>query len=153
MAKDIREQLAGLDFSAVSPGEFARMVKGLSGRELTDALRGDLRKRVLREIFGRMREQFRPENAGALSAVIRWRITGEQDEVFETVIDHGRCTVRAYAGDERPRTTFVLGDVEFLRLASGNASPVVMYLRRKVRITGDLTVAAGLTRYFDIPRP
>lgn len=153
MAKDIRARLAALDFATVSPEDFARMVKGLSTGELADALRGDLRTRVLREIFGRMREQFRPENAGTLSALIRWRITGESDQVFETVIDDGRCTVREGGGEERPRTTFVLGDVEFLRLASGNASPVLMYLMRRVRITGDLGVAAGLTRYFDIPRP
>ncbi|MFJ4918934.1 SCP2 sterol-binding domain-containing protein [Streptomyces sp. NPDC088725] len=128
------------------------MVKGLSGRELAEALRGELRQRVLREIFGRMREQFRPENAGTLSAVIRWRITGESDAVFETVIDNGHCTVREGPGEDRPRTTFVLRDVDFLRLASGNAGPVTMYLTRKVRITGDLSVAAGLPRYFEIPK-
>ena len=42
--------------------------------------------------------------------------------------------------------------VEFLRLASGNAAGTTMFMTRKLKAAGDLSLAAVLTRYFDIPR-
>lgn len=60
MADNIRGDLGGLDFSTVSPEEFAKIVKGLSAGQIDETMRGDLRMRVLREVFGRMNQQFRP---------------------------------------------------------------------------------------------
>ncbi|WNO71219.1 SCP2 sterol-binding domain-containing protein [Streptomyces sp. AM8-1-1] len=152
MAENIGDELAALDFSAVSPEEFARIVKGLSGRELADLMRGELRGRVLREVFGRMKQQFRPENAGSVDALIRWKITGETEEIFETSITDGTCTVHEGRSEQEPRTTLVMGDAEFLKLVSGNGNPVTMFMMRKLKIAGDVALAAGLTRYFDIPK-
>jgi putative sterol carrier protein len=145
-------ELSGLDLTAVSPEEFARIVKGLSTRQLGEVMRGDLRTRVLGEVFGRMRQQFRPEAAGGLTALIRWKITGESEAVYETSVADGTCTVSAGRSDAEPRTTLVMGDAEFLKLVSGNGNPVTMFMMRKLRIAGDVGLASGLTRYFDIPK-
>lgn len=149
---NITAELAGLDFAAVSPQEFARIVKGLSAQQLGEVMRGELRARVLREVFGRMKQQFRPEAAGQLTALIRWKITGESDEVFETSISGGRCTVREGRSEAEPRTTLVMADSEFLKLVSGNGNPVTMFMLRKLKVAGDVGLASGLTRYFDIPK-
>jgi hypothetical protein len=149
------DTLAELDFAAVSPPEFARLVKGLSAREIGEAFRGELRLRALREIFARMERLFRPDAAGSLRALIRWRIEGGEDEgavVFETAIADGHCSVTEGASAAEPRVTLVLADAEFLKLVSGNGNPVTMFVMRKVRIGGDVGVAAGLTRLFDIPK-
>ncbi|MEU2787923.1 SCP2 sterol-binding domain-containing protein [Streptomyces sp. NPDC007100] len=152
MAQDVEALLAELDFASVTPEEFARIVKGLSGKEIGRLARGELRERVLGEVFGRMGRQFRPENAGALRAVIRWRITGEWEAVYETTLADGVCTVREGTGEEEPRLTLAMGDAEFLRLVSGNGNPVTMVLTRKVKVSGDLGLAANMNRYFDIPK-
>ncbi|MFD3652998.1 SCP2 sterol-binding domain-containing protein [Streptomyces sp. NPDC058620] len=149
---DITAELAGLDFAAVSPQEFARIVKGLSAQQLSEVMHGEFRARVLREVFGRMKQQFRPEAAGQLQALIRWKITGESDEVFETSIAGGRCSVREGRSEAEPRTTLVMADTEFLKLVSGNGSPVTMFMLRKLKVAGDVGLASGLTRYFDIPK-
>ncbi|MFD9497897.1 SCP2 sterol-binding domain-containing protein [Streptomyces sp. NPDC060035] len=149
---NLTDDLAGLDFAAVSPEEFARIIKGLSAKQLGEVMHGELRTRVLSEVFGRMRQQFRPEAAGPLKALIRWKITGETDEVYETSIADGRCTVSDGRSDGEPRTTLVLGDADFLKLVSGNGNPVTMFMMRKLRIAGDVGLASGLTRYFDIPK-
>ncbi|MER5725127.1 SCP2 sterol-binding domain-containing protein [Streptomyces sp. NPDC002418] len=146
------DELSGLDFASVSPEDFARIVKGLSARQLDEVMHGDLRARVLREVFGRMRQQFRPEAAGRLKALIRWKITGESEEVYETSIADGACVVSAGRSDAEPRTTLVMGDAEFLRLVSGNGNPVTMFMMRKLKVVGDVGLASGLTRYFDIPK-
>ncbi|MFF1832640.1 SCP2 sterol-binding domain-containing protein [Streptomyces sp. NPDC058231] len=149
---DLVDELAGLDFSAVSPEEFARIVKGLSAKQLGEVMHGELRSRVLREVFGRMKQQFRPEAAGQLQALIRWKITGESDEIFETEISAGACRVGEGRSEAEPRTTLIMGDTEFLKLVSGNGNPVTMFMMRKLKVAGDVGLASGLTRYFDIPK-
>ncbi|MGW2116456.1 SCP2 sterol-binding domain-containing protein [Streptomyces zhihengii] len=152
MADNISGDLGGLDFSTVSPEEFAKIVKGLSAGQIDETMRGDLRMRVLREVFDRMNQQFRPEAAGDQDVLIRWRITGGSEVVFETAIAGGTCTITEGRSDREPRTTLVMGDAEFLRLVSGNANPVTMFMMRRLKVSGDVVTASGLTRYFDIPK-
>ncbi|WP_062214047.1 SCP2 sterol-binding domain-containing protein [Streptomyces sp. NBRC 109706] len=144
--------LSDLDFAQVTPEEFTALVKRTPAKELSRLLRGEQRTRVLGEVFARMEQRFRPENAGSLTAVIRWEITGESVAVYETDIADGACTARAGAHAENPRVTLTLSDVEFLRLTSGNGSPVTMFMTRRIRIAGDLGLASGLSRLFDIPK-
>ncbi|WP_228989270.1 SCP2 sterol-binding domain-containing protein [Streptomyces sp. DH8] len=149
---NLGDDLARLDFAAVAPEEFARIVKGLSARQIAEVMRGELRTRILGEVFGRMKQQFRPEAAGGLTALIRWKVTGESDAVYETAIADGACEVTPGRSEAEPRTTLVMGDVEFLRLVSGNGNPVTMFMMRKLKVAGDVGLASGLTRYFDIPK-
>ncbi|MEV6104127.1 SCP2 sterol-binding domain-containing protein [Streptomyces sp. NPDC051940] len=145
--------IADLDFGSVSPQEFARIVKGLSGREITEIAADEpLRARVVAEIFGRMGRQFRSDMAGSLKALVRWKITGVTELVYETAIDHGDIKVTEGRSDAEPRTTLVMGDEAFLKLTSGNGNPVTLFVTRKLKIAGDVGFAAGLTRYFDIPK-
>ncbi|MFF2506076.1 SCP2 sterol-binding domain-containing protein [Streptomyces sp. NPDC058067] len=152
-----RDGIAGLDFSAVTPEEFAKIVKSLSPKEIDEIARdGELRARILAEVFARMERQFKPETAGSLQALIRWQVTSAGDRaeaVYETTIADGVCTVGEGRSDATPRVTLAMGDADFLKLVSGNSSPVTMFMMRKVKITGDVALAAGLNRYFDIPKP
>ncbi|MFB7994113.1 SCP2 sterol-binding domain-containing protein [Streptomyces sp. NPDC056002] len=151
-----RDGIAGLDFSAVTPEQFAKIVKGLSAKEIDRIARdGELRARILEEVFARMERQFKPDAAGSLRAVIRWKVTSADraEAVYETEIANGTCTVTEGRSDTTPRVTLAMGDADFLKLVSGNQSPVMMFMMRKVRITGDVALAAGLNRYFDIPKP
>ncbi|MFJ2089275.1 SCP2 sterol-binding domain-containing protein [Streptomyces sp. NPDC087901] len=149
---NLTDELTALDFAAVSPPEFARIVKGLSAKQLGEVMHGELRARVLGEVFGRMRQQFRPEAAGQLRALIRWKITGDTDAVYETSIADGTCAISEGRSDAEPRTTLVMADAEFLKLVSGNGNPVTMFMMRKLKVAGDVGLASGLTRYFDIPK-
>ncbi|MFD3560134.1 SCP2 sterol-binding domain-containing protein [Streptomyces sp. NPDC058686] len=155
-----RERIAGLDFSAVTPEQFAKIVKGLTPKEIDEIARdAELRARILREVFARMERQFKPEPAGSLQALIRWKVTSakgtkdREETVYEAAIADGICTVTEGRSDGTPRVTLAMGDADFLKLVSGNQSPVTMFMLRKVRITGDVALAAGLNRYFDIPKP
>ncbi|WP_042387741.1 SCP2 sterol-binding domain-containing protein [Streptacidiphilus melanogenes] len=145
--------LADLDFTAVTPQEFARIVKSLSTKEMKEIVQdAELRVRILREVFARMESRFRPENAGRTSAVIRWKVGADGDCVFETAIEQGVCTVTEGRSEATPKVTLVLGDTEFLNLVSGNANPITLFFSRRLKVVGDLTLAARLTHYFDIPK-
>ncbi|WP_103532867.1 SCP2 sterol-binding domain-containing protein [Streptomyces sp. SM11] len=151
-SSNLTDDLTGLDFAAVAPDEFARIVKGLSAKQLAEIMRGELRTRILGEVFGRMKQQFRPDAAAGLTALVRWRITGESDVVYETAIADGACEITPGRSDAEPRTTLVMTDAEFLKLVSGNGNPVTMFMTRKLKVAGDVGLASGLTRYFDIPK-
>ncbi|MFJ9407886.1 SCP2 sterol-binding domain-containing protein [Streptomyces sp. NPDC101393] len=152
MAEDARAQVAELDFARVTPEEFAKIVKGLTRRQIAEIAEGELRTRVLTEVFGRMGRQFRPDAAGSVRALIRWKITGESEVVYETTLDDGTCTVREGRTEAEPRLTLIMDDAAFLKLVSGNGNPVTMFLTRKLKAVGDLSLASGLNRYFDIPK-
>ncbi|MGK5498951.1 SCP2 sterol-binding domain-containing protein [Streptomyces sp. URMC 125] len=144
--------LEDLDPASACPEEFSRIVRDLSTREIRELMRGDRRRRVLGEVFRRMERQFRPERAGPLDALVRWEVTGESEVVHEVAVAGGACTVREGRSGADPHVTPTTGDAEFLRLASGNAGPVTMFTTRRLRIAGDLGLAAGPARYFGVPR-
>jgi predicted lipid carrier protein YhbT len=146
--------LAALDFAQVSPQEFAGIVKGMSGRRLAEAMQGELRLRILREVFARMQRQFRPDGAGSLKTLIRWRVGdgGDGPAVFEASIADGACTVAEGGTERAARVTLSMSDAEFLKLVSGNGNPVTMFMLRRLKVDGDVGMAAGLTRLFDIPK-
>lgn len=147
--------LAELDFASVTPEQFARIVKDLPAHEIARlAADADLRDRVLDEVFARMERQFRPDVAGTLEALVRWQVLGDGDvrSCYETRLADRTCTVHKGRTDAEPRVTLTLKDADFLRLVSGNASPVQMFFTRKVKLQGDVALAATLTRYFAIPK-
>lgn len=147
--------LAALDFAQVGPQEFAGIVKGMSSRQIAEAMTGELRLRILREVFARMQRQFRPDGAGSLNALIRWRVGdggGDRPVVFEASIADGACTVAEGETERAARVTLSMSDAEFLKLVSGNGNPVTMFMMRRLKVDGDVGMAAGLTRLFDIPK-
>jgi len=149
----VADTLSELDFAGIRPREFAQLIKGLSAREFAEALQGEVRLRALREIFSWMERLFRPEAAGSLRALIRWEVEGaDATTVFETAIADGHCVVSEGASADEPRVTLTLADAEFLKLVSGNGNSVTMFVLRKIKISGDVGLAAGLTRLFDIPK-
>lgn len=142
------------DLSAFTPHEFARIVRALSKKELAAIASGSARGRIVDEVFGRMRGSFKPDVAGRLRALIRWRIAdaGGPDLVYDMDIADGECRVQEGAGEREPRVALTLSAEDFARLCSGNASGVTLFMTRRLKASGDLSLAGSLTRYFDIPK-
>jgi predicted lipid carrier protein YhbT len=146
--------LETLDFGSVGPAEFARIVKGMPTGKIAELMSGPQRRRVLDEVFGRMHTLFKPDAAAGKDALIRWRITGVAgaDDVYETHIGGGTCTVTPRRTDREPQLRLTMAAPEFLRLVSGNASGPTLFFTRKLKVKGDIRLAGGLTYFFDIPK-
>ncbi|WP_367134071.1 SCP2 sterol-binding domain-containing protein [Saccharothrix sp. HUAS TT1] len=145
---------ADLDLAKMDAQNFARIISRAS-KEQVEAVtsRRGLRERVLDEVFRRMEAHFRSERAGATRAVVHFRLTGgfDGDDVYEAVIEDAGCTINK--GTTRdPRAVVALGPVEFLKLATGNASAPVLFMTGKLKVKGDLGFAAGFMSLFDIPK-
>lgn len=143
-----------LDFAEISPQDFARLIKDLSRRELAAIASGPSRGRIVDEIVSRMAQSFDSSAAGGLKALVRWRIVdeGQPDIAFEMDIADGSCLVTRGVSEREPRLGLAMSAADFARLASGNATGPALFMTRRLKVTGDLGLAASLVRYFDIPR-
>lgn len=141
-------------FANVGPKEFAQLVKSTPDDKITEMMSGDLRGKVLDEVFGRMPQLFRADRAGSTNTVIHWNITGGPDggtDTYEVVIADGACTVNQTSQHD-PKLSLTLGPVEFLKTVSGSANPVMMFMSGKLKAKGDLGLAANISNLFDIPK-
>ena len=52
------------DFTSVDPKKFAQIVKSTPDAQLGEVMQGEMRGKILNEVFGRMPSTFRPDRAG-----------------------------------------------------------------------------------------
>lgn len=142
------------NFSAVDAKGFSKMVKSTPDSKLAEVMQGDLRGKVLDEVFNRMPTLFRPEKAGSTNAVIHWNITGRPDggtDTYEIVVENGTC-VLSPTPERDPRLSLTVGPVDFLKIVSGGANPMMLFMTGKLKAKGDLGLAAQIAKLFDIPK-
>jgi alkyl sulfatase BDS1-like metallo-beta-lactamase superfamily hydrolase len=142
------------NFANVGPKEFAQLVKSTPDDKIAQVMSGDLRGKVLGEVFDRMPSLFRADRAGSTNAVIHWVITGRPDggsDTYEVAIADGACTVNETPQHD-PKLSLTMGPVEFLKIVSGGANPVMMFMTGKLKAKGDLGLAANIANLFDIPK-
>jgi hypothetical protein len=142
------------DFASVSPTEFAQLVKATPDSELQNLLDGDLRQPILRSIFTRMPESFRPDRAGSTSAVIHWIVTGGPDgsDTYEVRIADGTCETTEQPGTDAPSLAITVAPLDFVKVVSGNGNPVMMFMTGRLKAKGDLALAANIQHIFAVPK-
>ena len=136
----------------IDPAEFARLVRDASDQQLADGFATN-REQILSEVFQRMEEHFEPETAEGVDAVVEWRIRDRPeggDDRWQTVIREGACRV-VRDGDEKPRVTFSVAPVDFIRLVTGNESGPKLFLFGRLKVDGDLMFAARVQGMFRVP--
>jgi putative sterol carrier protein len=139
---------------AMDPARFAQAVKAAPADQLKALMQGNQRGAVLGEIFSRMPTLFRPDKAGNTSAVIHWHIGDRPDggaDTYELVIADGTCVLSPAPAHE-PKLSVSLGGVDFLKLVSGSANPMMLFMTQKLKAKGDLGLAARIADLFDIPK-
>jgi putative sterol carrier protein len=139
--------------SPIGSAEFARIVRDRSRDELAQGLEVN-GEEILTEVFRRMEEHLVSESARGVDAVIEWRLTrpGGGHDRWQVVILDGSCRV-VRDGAARPRVTFTIAPVDFLRLVTGNAGGPSLYVFGRLKVQGDLLFAARVPALFEIPQP
>jgi putative sterol carrier protein len=142
------------DYADITPTEFARLVKTTPSREMERLLNGEQRKAVLDGIFARMPESFRRDRAAGLDAVIQWTITGGANgsDTYEIRIADGTCTTSSTRSTEHPKLGITVAPVDFVKVVSGNANPVLMFMSGKLKAKGDMSLAVNIPNLFEVPK-
>lgn len=145
----------GLDPEIFDTELMALLFKLTPDDRLREAMNGPLRDIVVSEVFRRMPERFNARAASGTDATIAWRIgrpSGGFDHYLVTIAD-GRCTVTREEPAGDPRVSLQMDSLNFCKLVTGNANPVMQFMSGKLSVRGDLMFAATVTRLFDIPTP
>jgi putative sterol carrier protein len=137
----------------IPPDQFAKLIAEASDEQIVEGVTVN-REPLLTEIFNRWPEQFRPDQARDVDAVIEWQVTGEEggDDRWQITISDGACSV-ARDGDADPDVTFRVGPVEFVKLIAGIESGPKLFVFGKLKIRGNLMLAARVPGFFAAPSP
>ena len=137
----------------VDPSLFARLVKSAKKDQLETVMNSDVRPLLIDAIFGRMGEFYSSQGAGSTRQVVHWHVTGAPggtSDDYQTVMHQGSCVVGTDL-DEEPRTELFMPGVEFLKVVTNNASPITLFMTRKLKVSGDVGFATALQKMFTIP--
>ena len=107
---------------------------------------------VLEKVFTGMSESFSPEKAAGQQAVVQYEV-GAPDGTHEYAmrIADGRCEIEKGRA-ESPRVTIRIGLADFLRLITGGANGMQLFMTGKLKVYGDLFFAQTYQSWFDRPQ-
>lgn len=142
------------DYSNIEPTRFAQLVKNSSDAQITAVLDGEHRKTILDGVFTKMPESFRADRAASTNATIHWTITGGANgsDTYEIRVADGKCETSDTTTTDTPRLAITVSPVDFVKVVSGNANPVMMFMTGKLKAKGDLGLAANIQNLFAIPK-
>ena len=141
-----------VDVDSMTPEDFAALVKRSSDSDLAATIAQAGEERVLNRVFDTIPERLKASAASSVNDTMSFRITsGEVTYPHGLTIANGTCTHTS-----GPVETFRAGVscdvVTFSKLITGQANEITLFLRRKLKIAGDLAFAQGFLRYFDRPK-
>jgi putative sterol carrier protein len=90
---------------------------------------------------------FLPDVAPGLSAVIQYRLTGEEGGDYIIDIANGKCKVTEGIA-EAPLVTVTADGRDFADVLLGRANGMQYFMMGKVKLAGDLNLAMKLTSFF-----
>jgi putative sterol carrier protein len=144
--------VSGSDPPLIDPSEFAALVAEATDEQLADGFATN-RDQLLGEIFRRMPERFNAERARGIEAVVEWRILDRADgghDSFQVAIEDGTCRVEQGPAED-PAVTYEIAPVDFVKLVTGNASGPKLFLFGRLKVRGNLLLAARMQTLFSIP--
>lgn len=94
-----------------------------------------------------MPEAFRPEKATGVDVVFQYRISGPGGGEWFVSVKEGSCEVKPGA-HEKPTTTIIMSDEDFLTLISGKLNAMQAFTAGKLKIEGDLMKSQLIEKLF-----
>lgn len=138
------------DIAAVSAPEFLAMTRRAPDGEVERVIRRLGTTAVLDRVFEGFAEQLVPERAPSARTVVQWEVRdGGEPHLRALVVDGGTCVVEQ---GEQPSDVRLTADlVPFVRLLEGSASPAMMLIKRKLKLSGSKALALSLDQLFRRP--
>ena len=102
---------------------------------------------TIEELMNRMPKAFLPDKAGDVEAVIQYHLTGEEAGDWVVKIGDGKCEVEKGTTDNATMT-LKADSQDYKNIILGKLDPMTAFMQQKVKLTGNLNMALGLTKYF-----
>jgi predicted lipid carrier protein YhbT len=133
---------------------FTRAVRGAGPERIERVMKSPARLAVLEGIFWQIPQRFDSSRAEGIDAMVRWCITGRADggvDTYELQISDRRCRVSHGYSGKRAQVTITLAGAELVQLAAGSSDPMQAYFKRRIKLSGDIMLAARLAKLFRAP--
>jgi 3-hydroxy-3-methylglutaryl CoA synthase/NAD(P)-dependent dehydrogenase (short-subunit alcohol dehydrogenase family)/putative sterol carrier protein len=98
-------------------------------------------------VFAKMPEAFRPEKAAGVNVVFQFAISGPGGGDWVVAVKDGTCRVEAGKA-EKPTTTIIMADSDFLQLIEGKLDGMQAYSSGKLKVEGDLMKSQLIGKLF-----
>jgi putative sterol carrier protein len=102
---------------------------------------------ILSDFIDRMSAAFIPEKAAGIDATIQLKLTGDQPGEYYMTIKDSKCTV-SQGQASSPRLTATADRGDLVKIFSGQMDGMQAFLKGKIRIAGDMTLALKLLQLF-----
>lgn len=102
---------------------------------------------TVKEVFDRMSGAFQKDRASGIEAVFQYRLTGPGGGLWHVAIKEGSCEVKS-GEHEKPTTTIIMSDEDFLNLITGKLNAMQAYTSGKLKIQGDLMKSQLIEKLF-----
>jgi len=93
------------------------------------------------------------ERASNIEAVVEWRIVDHQTrehDIWQLILRDGAAEVQPGPAED-PTVTMEIGAVDFMRLITGGAQGPKLFLFGRLKVRGNLVLAARMPTLFEIP--
>jgi len=102
---------------------------------------------TVKAIFDGICGAFQADKATGVDVVFQFKITGPSGGQWNVTVKEGSCTV-AEGSHQKPTTTIIMGDGDFVDLISGKLKAMVAYTTGKLKIEGDLLKSQLIEKLF-----
>ncbi|HEY7875434.1 MAG TPA: SCP2 sterol-binding domain-containing protein [Actinomycetota bacterium] len=139
----------GFSPDQVTAEEFASLVANATDDQIQEVIRGVGTKETLQRIFGNFPERFQPDKAQGVDAEIQFVVTDQGEEFAHLVIVRdGTCTTEEKRAED-PRVTLTTDLVSFVKLITGQAQGVQLFMTGKLKVSGDLMFSQRIMTFFE----
>lgn len=102
---------------------------------------------TVQELMNRMPKAFLPETAAGVEAVIQYHLSGEEGGDWVVTIRDQKCTVEM-GTTPNPTMTLRADAQDYKDIILGKLDAMAAFMQQKVKLSGNLNLALGLTKYF-----
>lgn len=104
---------------------------------------------TIEELMNRMPKAFLPDKAEGVEAVIQYHLSGAEAGDWVVTIGDGKCEVEQGTTED---ATMTLGadSQDYKDIILGKLDPMTAFMQQKIKLTGNLNMALGLTKYFKL---
>lgn len=139
----------GFSPDQVTAEEFAGLVANATDEQIVEVIHSVGTKETLNRIFDNFPERFVPEKAQGVDAEIQFVVTDEGEEHPHLVtVRNGTCTTEEKRADD-PKVTLTTDLVSFVKLITGQAQGVQLFMTGKLKVSGDLMFSQRIMTFFE----
>ena len=99
-----------------------------------------------------IKSSFMPDKAKGVDTVIQLKITGSQASDWYLIVKDQKCESKQGTHPD-PKMTMTVDSDDYIKMAIGEMDATMAFLKGKVKVSGDMSVALKMGQYLKYGKP